>query len=308
MVKFSKGFVIKENLISTYKKFPHLNTQSLIEYHAVFSGLQTDEKILYCKDIFEAIRIEILEKYEILKDKFIYFEDDILQNFSEIFLIKLANGDRKFFTILQNTQIPRIKGNQIHNTLLSLNIIKTELSREKPFKTKKQKIKKHLRSYRIENKLHFTQGFYRFWYSFIAPNLDLIYQKEYDKLLKIIQDSFDKFVSLCFENLGYELVLKILNEEKKLEFASFWKRNIELDILFFTEEKKLIIGEVKYKDTRVCKNVINIINSKCKKLNLTPDKVILISKSGFSKELKMLENESLILLELDDFKRLYCDR
>lgn len=279
----------------------------MIEYHAVFSGLNTDDRILYCSDIFEAIKLAILEKYEILKDKFLYFEDNTLQNLSEIFLIKLANGDRKFFTLLQNAQIPRIKGNQIHNALQDLDVIHTELSREEPFKSNKQKIKKYLRKYRIENKLHFSKSFFRFWYSFIAPNLDLIKQNKHDDLLEIIRFDFDKFVSLGFENLGYDLALNVLNERKTLEFASFWKRNIELDMLFYTQENELIVGEVKYKDTRVCKNILNIIKNKCKKLNLTPDKVILISKSGFSKELKMLENENLILLELDDFKRLYFD-
>lgn len=279
----------------------------MIEYHAVFSGLNTDDGILYCNDIFEAIRLGILEKYESLKTKFVYFEDSILQNLSEIFLIKLANGDRKFYTLLQNAQIPRIKGNQIHKSLQDLDVIHIELSREEPFKSGKQKIKKYLRNYRIENKLHFSKSFFRFWYSFIAPNLDLIKQDKYDDLLEIIRFDFDKFVSLSFENLGYDLALNVLNERKKLEFASFWKRNIELDMLFYTQENELVVGEVKYKDTRVCKNILNIIKNKCKKLNLTPDKVILISKSGFSKELKMLENENLILLELDDFKRLYFD-
>ena len=85
--------------------------------------------------------------------------------------------------------------------------------------------------------------------------------------------------------------------------SRFWSKNIELDMLL-NIGGKIIVGEAKYKERKVCKNVLNLLLKKCEKLNIRPDIITLFSKSGFSSELRNLKDERLRLYEISDFEEL----
>ncbi|MSN96554.1 ATPase, partial [Campylobacter sp. FMV-PI01] len=110
------------------------------------------------------------------------------------------------------------------------------------------------------------------------------------------------YSSLGFEMLSYELLSKKLNLNLN-EIYSFWTNELEIDV-FAKFNDKFIVGEVKYKDRKICKNILNLINTKCQKLGISPDIIALFSKSGFSKELLNLKSENLLLFDLNDFKSL----
>lgn len=95
---------------------------------------------------------------------------------------------------------------------------------------------------------------------------------------------------------------------KKLGFngillSSFWSKNIELDMLF-SINGKIIVGEAKYKERKICKNVLNLVLHKCERLGIKPDIIALFSKSGFSNELLGLKDERLRLYEIKDYEEL----
>lgn len=135
------------------------------------------------------------------------------------------------------------------------------------------------------------------------PNEDVLDAKDFSKLMKIIDVGFSKFVSLEFEHLCEKLILN--NFGQSSNFGSFWTKNTEIDLLLVTQKGESIAGEAKWKNHKVCKNTLTLLERKCKHEKLHIDKFALFSKSGFSKELKSLQNERILLFDLEDIKKMY---
>ncbi len=224
----------------------------------------------------------------------------------ECALKRLSRGDRKRFSIYKDISQP--KGRQIYKILFEKGVIKEEKSREKPIKKHgKYKLKKSLRGYKIENKIHFKNEATRFWFNFIAPNEEYIANKDYEKVLKEIKLHVEKHISLSFEILCQKLIQKHLKENSILSCGSYWSRKSEIDLLVYTKNSHCIVGEAKYKNTKICKSVLTSLQKKALHANLNPTHFALFSKSGFSNELLNLQNEHILLFDLDDFKRLLDD-
>lgn len=182
-------------------------------------------------------------------------------------------------------------------------MIYIEKSSEKPIlRDKNEKVKKEIKKYSIQDKLHFKNNFTRFWFRFIEPNLDIIKLGKYDLMMEIIKEDFDNYASLPFELLAKEIIANRL-KIPPFEIVSYWDKDVEIDI-FIKYKNIYIIGEVKYKNKKVCKNIINILKNKCEKLSIKPNKIVLVSKSGFSNELIKEKSSNLILFSLEDFKEL----
>ena len=118
----------------------------------------------------------------------------------------------------------------------------------------------------------------------------------------LIRAGFDEYASLGYEMLCGELMAKKFGIQGIL-LSSFWKKDVEIDMLFKIDDK-IIVGEAKYKERKVCKNVLNLLLYKCAKLGIAPDIIALFSKSGFSKELLSLKDERVRLYEIKDFEEL----
>ncbi|QKF85587.1 DUF234 domain-containing protein [Campylobacter blaseri] len=255
----------------------------------MFDGL--DIKNNY-DDVFIAIKDEILLNHNKLRLKFKF------DKYSKLALSKFAKNDRKKFSI--NKVMSRFKAQKSVNWLLNEGILELEKSREKKPtpQNKKEKLPKYLRRYTIHDKVKFKNHFDRFWFRFIEPNLTLLDNNKIEQVLEIIKLDFENYASLGFEALSGLVLKKYLNLEK--DVYSFWTKDLEIDI-FYEFDDKVMIGEVKYKDRKVCKSLLNSISLKCEKLNITPDKIIIFSKSGFSKELLNIKSEKLLLFDMDDF-------
>lgn len=215
--------------------------------------------------------------------------------------MKFAKSDRKKLGI--NKILPRFKAQKITTYLLNLKFITLEKSHEikpKPIR-KNEKLKKELRRYVVHDKIHFKNNFSRFWFRFIEPNLKDIQNKNYEIVMQKIKDDFDHFCSLGFELLSAKLLCKKLNINGGI--SSFWNKELEID-LYFKSENLTIVGECKYKQRKICKNVINLLLAKCQKADIKPDFIALFSKNGFSNELLNNKNPQILLFELEDFKAL----
>ncbi len=284
----------KNSFKDFYNVFPFLKPQELVEQFGVFEGFD-DLSLLYnSTDIFENVLIHILKRYDLLKELFVFDED------SYKLLYKIATGDRKQFSLLKKSQISQTKGSKIYKNLFEKKIIHKEYSREKPLKKyPKQPIKKELRGYMIEDKVQFYKQFYRFWFTFIYPNQKLLEDKKYDEVLKIIRSNFDKYISLTFEYLSNDLIQKHFLHDNIVQIGSYWDKDIEIDLLAKTLSGKIIAGECKYKNQKMCKSVLTKLQKKCKKANLNIDIYALFSKSGFSKELEKLKSNKVLLFDLN---------
>ena len=274
----------------------HLGIAEVIKFHLVFDDFLLKGSYY---DVFEAIRAEILDDYKNLMARF-YFDEDSDEAI-KMALIKLARSDRKKFSV--NKILPQSMTNRVYAKLFSNDFLVLEKSQEKPrVKNKRQILKKSERAYKIEDKIHFNSHFSRFWFRFIEPNLSLLKEGRSEEILELIRREFDEYASLGFELLSGELMAKKLGLDGIL-LSSFWSKNIELDMLF-SINGKIIVGEAKYKERKICKNVLNLVLHKCERLGIKPDIVALFSKSGFSNELLGLKDERLRLYEIKDYEEL----
>lgn len=184
--------------------------------------------------------------------------------------------------------------------MLSLGILDLEKSlEEKPKKVKHQKIKKNLRKYQVRDKIHFKASFVRFYFRFLWPNLEEIKQGNFSQVLEKIRLDFDNFSSLPFELLAQQLIAEKFAIK---EISSLWTKEVEIDI--FSQEDKILVGEVKYKDRKVNKSLYNSLLAKCEKLNIKADFIVLVAKNGFSKEFEKIRDKRLFTFTLKDFYEL----
>ncbi len=283
-----------------HQQFSYFDIQESIEFYSIFDGHPFLKLINLDEDLATCIQINILNRITELKPYFVYDKDVNFQNDLESVLVRLAIGDRKSYTVYKKENISQVRGRTLYKSLFEKGIIKKEKSREKPLREfKGQLIKKSLRRYEIQDKIHFSNNFTRFWFTFIAPHL-------YEPLhVDKIMQNIEQYISLSFEELSNELIVHKYKKENIINFGTYWDRSIEIDLLIETKDGTIIAGETKWKNHKVCKNILKTLQKKCERVELGASKFVLFSKSGFSKELKSKKNDKIMLFELKDFEELY---
>lgn len=221
-------------------------------------------------------------------------------------LMAVARGDGKFYSVLRKAKLNQSVGEDIIKELVALNVLKIEASRETPLRIHpKHKVKKHLRSYRIQDKLRFVQPFMRFWFGFVSYyRKDLIVGRG-DAFLENFQKNYERLRTLVYEQLCDALLVDHYAKTTPLQSSgSYWDQHSEFDILALTSDKQLILGECKYKDRKICKNELTKLKTKAMQSNIQADKYALFSKSGFSNELLSMKDKNLILFDLNDLNNI----
>lgn len=295
-----KGNIIEEKFKNFALKFNYLTIEETIEFYSIFSGYPFLELISFDYDLQTCIQKFIFERIDDLKPYFLYDENSNFQKDLESILYRLAIGDRKSYTAYKKENISQIRGRILYKTLFEKEIILREKSREQPIrKFKKQLVKKALRRYEIQDKLHFKDNFTRFWFTFVYP-----YENPSDMALHV-KDNLEQYISLCFEQLCIELINKEIGEENIKSSGSYWDKNMEIDLLIETKDGTIIAGESKWKNHATSKKTLNFLQKKCQRAFFKVDRYALFSKSGFSKELYLLKDSSVSLYNLENFKALY---
>ncbi len=218
-------------------------------------------------------------------------------------LIAVARGDGKLLNVFRRARVNEATGGELIAELVDLSILQVEASRENPLKEyPKQKIKKYLRSYRIQPKVRFISPFLRFWFGFVEPYKLDIGQGKTQPFLANFDQHQDRCISLVFEQLSNDLLQRyFIDKDPILTKGSFWDRHSEFDLLSVTTSGKIILGECKYKGRKVCKNELNKLKEKASQSGIPVNIYALFSKNGFSKELRDAKNETLLLFDMDDF-------
>ncbi len=290
-----------------HKLFPHLDIGELIHWYAVFDGYPDLELIRPLDTLETNIRRLILERYTLLRGAFLFSDDPNVQRDIEKLLHRVALGNRKSYSVLKN-DISQIKSRDIYTILYTQGIIQKERSREAlPPRRRGQPLKKQLRGYVIEDKIRFSRGFYRFWFTFVAPHADKIAQGKIAPIQTHIQAELDRYTSHTFEYLANELIRTQSGQERIVESGGYWDRQIELDLLAKTEHGAMIAGECKWKNQKICKNILTKLQKKCDTLPFPIEHYLLFSRSGFSNELKRSKDPRIRLYDLNDFERHFCD-
>ncbi len=282
-----------------HERFNYFDIQECIEFYSVFDGHPFLKFMKLDDDLATCIQTNILDRIDELKPYFVYDADKNFQKDLESILVRLAIGDRKSYTVYKKENISQVRGRALYKSLFEKHIIKKEKSREKPIREfKGQLIKKSLRRYEIQDKIHFCDNFTRFWFTFIAPNIEKPLHVE-----QVISD-IESFISLTFEELSNELIIHKSKSKNVVNYGSYWDKKIEIDLLIEIKDGTIIAGETKWKNHKVCKNILKTLQKKCERVELGATKFVLCSKSGFSKELKSKQNNEIMLFELKDFEEL----
>lgn len=296
MLKLYKFFlkILQKGRKITFSKFSAKHDwqdlERLFDYYSVFDGLG---EVPFYDSLSEAIRRNLLENYAQIAENLDFDKDT---NFA---LFILAKNNRKRYSI--NRKIGHFKAQSIINSLLNSGLLVLEKSKEPKIERHKgQKLKKSLKNYAVQDKVLFKDHFTRFFFRFLKPNEALIAAGEFDKVLELIFRDFEHYQSLCFELLSKEVLQKKFALEN---VSSYWHRDIELD-LYYKDSEFCILGEVKFKNRKICKNIFNLLQSKAKALNIKPNYYIIFSKSGFSGEFERKREKNLLLFDLRECEKI----
>jgi len=213
-------------------------------------------------------------------------------------LTGIAMGDGKTHTAYKRANTSKEVGDKAIKELCDLGIIRLEKSKKVFTSWAEEDGEK------ISNKLYFTSPFLRFWFAFISPLFKGIKEGDYKEVRERFLNRESEFVNLTFEQLSQELLKASFNEYKIVECGSYWDNNIELEIYAKTKSGKIIAGTCKYTNAKVKKSSLTKLQEKCEKAKIKADIFVIVSKRGFSSELKSLKGENLKLFTLKNFKKL----
>ena len=224
-------------------------------------------------------------------------------------LIALARGDGRTLSSLRKARIGENAGEAIQADLIASGILRREISRETPVRIyPKQKIKKELRRYRIQDKLRFVDPFYRFWFGFVEPFVAELERGETQDYVANFYAHKERLYSLLFEQLSDAFLFDYFAASDPIvSSGSFWNKDDEFDIVALTQSGRLIVGECKYKDRLVCKNELGKLKRKAAQNGFDADVFVLFAKDGFSNELRSMQDASLLLFDASDMERMCYD-
>jgi len=278
--------------------------EQAIEYFSILGGVEESIELDYFDDAFSMVESNFVQNFS--KFQTLVSPSYLLETPYWEVLMSVARGDGKFYTVLKKARLSEGVGEKIIQELISLNVLWLECSRESPLRVHpKHKLKKELRSYRIQDKLRFVDPFMRFWFGFVTYYKKELVQGDGSAFLENFQKNYERLRSLVYEQLCDALLVKHYESSTPLlSSGSYWNQHSEFDILAITSDKKLILGECKYKDRKVCKNELTKLKAKALQSGMKVDVYALFSKSGFSNELMQTKEENVLLFDLNDLKRL----
>ncbi len=281
-----------------------MELEQAIEYFSILGGVEKNIELDYFDDVFSMVKSNFVQN--ISKFQTLVSPSYLLETPYREVLMAVARGDGKFYSVLRKSHLSESVGEGIIEELISLNVLWLEPTREKPLRIHpKYKLKKELRSYRIQDKLRFVDPFMRFWFGFVTYYRKELAQGDGSAFLENFQKNYECLRSLVYEQLCNALLVKHYESSTPLlSSGSYWDQHSEFDILAVTSDKKFILGECKYKERKVCKNELSKLKAKALQSGIKVDVYALFSKDGFSNELMQTKEENLLLFDLNDLKQL----
>ena len=102
----------------------------------------------------------------------------------------------------------------------------------------------------------------RFYYRFVDMNLHLIERGLTNRLWQMVSDQLRAFVAYAFEDICREWVISQAQAQDGLPFladnvGSHWSKYVQVDVVAINwQERQLLLGECKWGDRPVGKNVL----------------------------------------------------
>lgn len=279
-----------------------MELEQAVEYFSILGGMGKNIELDYFDDVFSMVESNFVQNFAKFQD--LVSPSYLLENPYRDVLIAAARGDGKLYSVLRKAKLSETVGEKIIQELVELNVLKVEPSRESPLRSHpKHKLKKEQRSYRVQDKLRFVQPFMRFWFGFVMTYKKDLLAGKGDAFLQNFEKHYERLRSLVYEQLCDALLVEYYADTSPIiESGSYWNIHSEFDILAVNQDKKIILGECKYKDRKVCKNELSKLKAKAEQSGINVDVYALFSKSGFSNELLQTKDDQLLLFDLEDLK------
>ncbi len=239
-------------------------------------------------------------------------EELILDNYTElhIALRDITSGDATYHALLTGVAMG---DGRVHSALKRSGI--TEEDAEPviahlcqlgmlELKAANAKSRKWMDEHPVSDKLMFTMPFMRFWFAFVSPLFKGVREGNYDEVRERYENRRQEIIELVFNQLSLELLKKSFEDDPLVEAESYWDADVEIDMLAKSASGKIIAGSCKYSSAKMKKNELTRLKESCALIGVEPDICVLISKQGFSTELRSLKGEKLRLMSLKHFKKL----
>lgn len=281
-------------LLEQFRSFCYQNKaddmERAIEYFSVFGGMSWSVDM--SKSLEELIESKVLKNYT-------YIHGDITKitrsdKTCHAILSAAATGDSRVHSALKRARISRVEGEEAIELLCSKNILKREYSLESPPNEDEK----------IDEKLNFATPFMRFWFAFVSPYFKSIKDGDFKESKEAFSNRKSEFYELTFKKLSHELIKKSFKDDAIVEVGSYWDQRAKIDILAKTKSGKVLAGICKYSNQKAKKSELGRLQEECRVAELTPDIYVIVSKGGFSNELKALKGEDVKLFALKNFKTL----
>lgn len=211
-------------------------------------------------------------------------------------LYALAQGNRKLNDLHARTGFSRAKISVYLKNLIQLDIVEKLVPLGEEGKENAQK-----GLYRIKD------NYLSFWFRFVFPNLselqleqaDMVYESKIAPFLNEYMGEY--FADVCTE------FLKLMNQHNRLPEKYLWwdrwyGKNGTIDILALGENKKTLVGRCLWMEQEAQTEEYDRLLELTQEARVSPEYCYLFSKSGFSKQLRQLAEESknIMLIALED--------
>jgi len=278
--------------------------EQAINYFSLYGGIEQ----MIDLDLFESLElsVEIYCVQQFATTEALIGPSYLLEAPYRDILTATARGDGRLSNIFRRARIGESAGKEIIDDLIALGILTLEISRQAPLRAHpKHLLKKNLRSYRIEPKVRFVKPFYRFWFGFVSPFRAELLVGNALGFTQNFEQHKEHIYSLVFEQLSRSLIDQYFqNSDPVISQGSFWDHHSEFDLLSVTKARKIILGECKYTSRKVTKKELTKLKEKAQHSGIKVDTYVLFSKSGFSNELRSMQEKNILLFELIDLERL----
>ena len=212
----------------------------------------------------------------------------------------IALGSTKLNDIYTKTLLDKSKINVYLKNLINLNIVE----RQYPVTEGIKKVANAQGGlYRIKD------NYFKFYFRFIFPHLSELEAGDAEGVYHYnVKPYLNEYASFAFEDICIQYMRK-QNKSLKLPFrfskiGRWWNKQAEVDIMAFDEKGNILLGECKWRNSKVSIKALNSLKEKAMLLKKEYENkyFYLFSKSGFDEELiKLSQADRMIrLVKLDD--------
>ncbi len=232
-------------------------------------------------------------------DEYHFIHSNIIEkthadSISHAVLTGLAIGDGQAHTAFKRAKLSSEEGSSVIEHLIELKLIRREKSREKS--------NSWIDENSVSDKFHFNSTFMKFWFAFVSPIFKGIQEGNYEEFMVRFENRKQEYIEQLFTLISQDLIREKFIDDTIVEMGSYWDKNGEFDIYAKTASHKTVIGTCKYTNSKIKKSELNRAKENLLHVKLNADIFVLVSKRGFSNELKSLKGDNLKLFTLRNFK------